>query len=139
MGLQYLQLSPGHSPPLLKCPPFRAVIVAEIEVTQEWRDRIAEWLLKSGCLYVIAWGIECDTVDWTNLEEFDFGDIPDDKFVMTSWHDDQPLSEALFFAGQCAFHPDVKLEQTVIIHIANDAREAELLATYTNSQIADED
>ena len=143
MELKYLHLSPGQDPPPLKFGPFRAVIVSEIEVTQEWRNHIAEWLLKNGCLYVIAWGIECenwhDTVDWANLEEFDFDDIPDDKFVMTTWHDREPLSEALFFAGQCALHPDIELEHTVIVHIANDAIEAELLEAYTNSQTVDED
>ena len=72
MGLDYLHLSPDQAPPQLSSGPFRAVIVSEEEVTQDWRNRIAEWLLKSGCLYVVAWGVECegwhDTVDWTNLK-----------------------------------------------------------------------
>lgn len=117
---------------------MRALIVSEIEVTQDWRNRIAEWLLKSGCLYVVAWGVECedwhDTVDWSNLEEFDFGDIPDDRFVMTTWHTDEPLSEAMWFAGQCAFHPDIELGDTLILHVAKGAREAEMLEAYSVSQ-----
>ena len=74
------------------------------------------------------------TVDWTNLEEFDFGDIPDDRFVMTTWHTDEPLSEAMWFAGQCAFHPDIELGDTVILHIASEARKAEMLETYAADQ-----
>lgn len=134
-----MHLSPDQAPPQLVCGPFRALIVSEAEATQGWRNRIAEWLLKSGCLYVVAWGIECedwhDTVDWTNLEEFDFGDIPDDKFVMTTWHTNDPLSEAMWFAGQCAFHPDIELADTVILHVANASREIEMLQTYSASQI----
>lgn len=138
MGLDYLHLSPDQAPPQLSSGPFRAVIVSEEEVTQDWRNRIAEWLLKSGCLYVVAWGVECedwhDTVDWTNLEEFDFGDIPDDRFVMTTWHADEPLSEALWFAGHCAHHPDIELGQTILLHIAKAARRTEMLETYSDSQ-----
>jgi hypothetical protein len=114
------------------------VIVSEVKVTQEWRNGISEWLLKSGCLYVVAWGVECeewhDTADWTNLEQFEFGHIPDDRFVMTTWHADEPLSEAMWFAGQCAFHPDIELDDTVIVHIADEAREAEMLENYAVSQ-----
>ena len=139
MGLQYLHLSPDQTPPNLISGPFRAVIVSEVEVTQNWRNHICEWLLGSGCLYVVAWGVECevwhDTVDETNLETFDFGDIPDDKFVMTTWHTDEPLSEALWFAGQCASHPDVQLDETLIIHIATEARESGMLETYSESQM----
>ena len=138
MGLKYLHLSPDQSPPELGSDPSRVLIVSELEVSQDWRNRIADWLVKSRCLYVVAWGVQCenwhDTVDWTILEEFDFGDIPDDRFVMTTWHADEPLSEAMWFAGQNAFHPDVELDDTVIVHVAKEAREAEMLEAYASSQ-----
>lgn len=138
MELDYLHLPPEQDPPSLTNNPFRAVIVSEVAVNQSWRNRISEWLVKGGCLYVVAWGVECedwhDTVDWTVLEAFDFGDIPDDKFVMTTWHEDEPLSEALWFAGHCASHPNIELEQTVIFHIAEKANRAEMLKTYAESQ-----
>ncbi|MDT9600231.1 DUF7684 family protein [Sphingosinicella rhizophila] len=138
MGLTYLHLSPDQHPPELRCGAFRALIISEVEVAQEWRNRIAHWLLKSGCLYLVAWGVECenwhDTVDWTNLEEFDFGDIPDDRFVMTTWHAGEPLSEAMWFAGQNAFHPHIELGDTVIVHVATEAKEVEIVAAYASSQ-----
>lgn len=128
---------------MLTCGPFRALIVSETEVMQEWRNHVSEWLVKSGCLYVVAWGTECerwhDTVDYSVLEEFDYGDIPNDRFIMTTWHADEPLSEAMWFAGQCAYHPDVELVDTIVLHIANQAREAELLEAYRISQITPPD
>ncbi len=134
----YLHLAPDQAPPQLTYGPWRALIVSEVEVTQEWCSRVAGWLTKSGCLYVVAWGTECekwhDTVDWSILEEFDYGDIPDDRFVMTTWHANEPLSEAMWFTGHCAYHPDVELGDTVLLHIANQAREADLLVAYTDSQ-----
>jgi hypothetical protein len=138
MALRYLHLCPEEPPPELITGRFRAVIVSEAKVAQEWQNRIAEWLLERGCLYVVAWGVECeawhDTVDWTNLEAFDYGDIPDDKFVTTTWHANEPLKEALWFAGHCAQHPDVELDETVIIHVADAARGTEMLATFSASQ-----
>ncbi|WP_425304719.1 DUF7684 family protein [Croceicoccus pelagius] len=63
--------------------------------------------------------------------------MPDDKFVMTTWHADEPISEALWFAGNCASHPDVELKQTVLLHIADEAKRDEMFAIYAASQIED--
>lgn len=136
--MDYLHLAPGQGPPPLANRPFRAVIVSDVAAPQEWRERIASWLLESGCLYVVAWGLDCeewhDTIDWVHLEMFDFGEIPDDKFVYTTWHAKEPLPEALWFAGQCAFHADVELVGTMMLHIADAAREAEMREIYAASQ-----
>jgi hypothetical protein len=139
MGLEYVHLPPNEALPQLPSGPLRAVIISETTVPDDWRNGIAQWLVDNGCLYAIAWGTECekwhDAVDWANLETFDYGDIPDDRFVMTTWHANEPMSEAFWFAGNCAFHPDVELHQTVVIHVANQANPEELIATYAASQI----
>jgi len=139
MTLDYLHLYPDSSPPAVEARPYRAVLIVEEAVSQGWRDEVASWLVESGCLYFIAWGVDCeawhDTVDWSVLEAFDFGDIPDDKFIMTTWHDKEPLSEALWFAGNCASHPDVDLSETVIVHVACKERSAATLEFYRESQM----
>jgi hypothetical protein len=112
-------------------------------VTPEWRARIAKWLVTSGFLYVVAWGAECerwhDAVDWANLERFDFGDVPNCGFVMTTWHSDETLAEAMWFAGQCAFHPDIELADTLILHVATEPRESEMLEAYSASNAGSEE
>lgn len=139
MKLEYVHLDPNETLPQLPCGPLRVVIISEIAVSDDWRSSTARWLVDGGCLYAVAWGAECeewhDAVDWAVLETFDFGDIPDDRFVMTTWHADEPLSEALWFAGTCASHPDVELKKTVLLHVANEAKEEELIVTYATSQI----
>lgn len=141
MKLDYLHLSPDQPVPHIDARPHRAILIAEGPVSEAWRDDIAVWLISSGCLYFIAWGTACETwhdaVDWAVLKTFDFGEIPDDKFVMTTWHDKEPLSEALWFAGNCASHPDVDLTETVILHVSADERRAETLALYRDSQDAE--
>ncbi|MBL8656299.1 MAG: hypothetical protein JNJ92_02940 [Altererythrobacter sp.] len=56
MTPQYLHLIPGALPPTLAIDQFCGAIVSEISVEQEWRDRVAAWLVRSGCLYAVAWG-----------------------------------------------------------------------------------
>ena len=73
-------------------------------------------------------------MDWTVLEAFNFNDIPEDRFVMTTWHDKEPLSKALWFAGHAASHPDIDLTCTLIVHVARDARRDAILALYDKSQ-----
>lgn len=137
MALRYLYLCSEQAFPELVTKPFRAVIVAEIEVDEVWRNQIAAKLVEVGCLYVVAWGIDCeewhDSVDWANLEAFDY-DVPDESFVMTTWHNDEPLSEAFWFSGNCASHPDVELYDTIILHISNKEKNADMLQVYRDSQ-----
>ena len=46
------------------------------------------------------------------LTEFDYGDIPDDRFVMTTWHSKQSLSDTFWDCWAIApFIPTVELEQ----------------------------
>jgi hypothetical protein len=138
MEPRYLHLRPGQRPPELEARPFRAILLAEQSVEDAWLHEIAAWIVERGSLYVIAWGMDCekwhDSVDWAVLEDFDYGDIPDERFVMTTWHDEEPLSEAFWFAGHCATHPDVELEETIILHIAAEAREDAVLRDYADSQ-----
>ncbi len=117
--------------------PFRAVVVVEAEVSEDWQAGLSNWLVRSGCLYMMAWGSNCsawdDSVDIANIEQFESTDIPEDKFVMTTWHADEPLSEAFWFSKNCASHPVVRLERTMIVHVAGEAREKELLTAYRDA------
>lgn len=137
-GLTYLHLPAGKPLPSQQFQPFKAMVVIEQAVTGEWRNLVSDWLVQSGCLYMLAWGNDCslwdDSVDWANIAMFGENEIPDDKFVMTTWHDNQPLSDALWFASHCATHPLVDLDHTLIVHISAAPREAELLSAYRNAE-----
>jgi hypothetical protein len=55
---------------------------------------------------------------------------------MTSWHSDEPISEAFWFAEHCAIHPNVELLETIILHISGESRCLAMLQTYRDSQTA---
>lgn len=90
---------------------------------------------------MMAWGRDCslwdDSVDLANLEEFEHGDIPDDRFVITTWHDAEPLSEVFWFASHTAHHPDVGLEQTLIVDISPGDRGERLLTEFEKAARAE--
>lgn len=135
----YIHLPPEQELPKLSVGPFKAVVIIDEPVTQEWRDRVSEWLVQSGCLYMLAWGHECsmwdDSVDYANLDEFEFGDIPDDKFVMTTWHDSEPLSEVFWFAANGAVHPGVRLEHIALVHVATQGAQTQMLKAFHNARV----
>jgi hypothetical protein len=133
-ALEYLHLPPDCPPPQLRGAPFRAVVVIEAQVTPEWRASISKWLVESGCLYMMAWGTDCslwdDSVDYANLDKLECGDIPDDSFVMTTWHPSEPLEEVFWFCEYTARHSTVDLDRKILIHISIVERDAELLDAY---------
>ena len=133
--LQYLHLRPESSlPDISGFSPFRSVVVIQESISAEWQSKVSAWLVQSGCLYMMAWGKECsswdDAVDIANLEEFNFEEIPEEKFVMTTWHENETLKEAFWFAKNSALHPAVELRNTLILDISAVSREESFLAEY---------
>ena len=135
----YIHLPPGSEPPTIEHMPCRMVVVVEAEVSAEWQSKISDWIVESGCLFMMAWGKDCsswdDSVDHANLAVFDYGDIPDDRFVMTTWHDDKPLAETFWFCKYAAHHPDVALPTACIVHISTDAHREKMVAAYLAADV----
>lgn len=135
----YLHLKPGDAlSALASGAPFKAVVVVDCEVAPDWQGQVSDWLVRSGCRYMMAWGHKCG--DWDNsvdealLEIFDYGEIPEDDFIMTTWHENEPLQEAFWFCQHSAMHPSVELARTYIVHISPRARTDELLETFRAAQ-----
>jgi len=82
-------------------------------------------------------GHECSSwdgsVDHANLDALDYGDVPGDKFVRTTWHDKEPLSELLWFAAHGAAHSDVPLDLLVLVDIARNADESGIMEAFAEA------
>ena len=80
------------------------------EATDEEIKAIALELIQSGCSYICCWGPDCERVhDLIDLE--DLGLHPAGAWKMTTWQNDVPLSEALWFSVNSAW-PDPAFEAT---------------------------
>jgi hypothetical protein len=112
-------------------------VVVEESSTRDWQTEVSSWLVKSGCLYMMAWGEDCsswhDSVDTANISEFHGEEIPEEKFVRTTWHTDEPLSEVFWFAKNCADHPVLEIKNTIILHISRCSREDDLTSKFESA------
>ncbi len=133
--LRHLRLDPGGALPA-EGPqgPYQAIVLVRRPVDNDWRNRVSDWLVASGCLYMHAWGEECskwdDAVDWAMLAAFDFGPIPDEQRVMTSWHEEEDLEELFDFVKLVALHGRVPLETSWVIDISDVDDEPHLQALW---------
>lgn len=132
----YIHLVPGCTPPEITSTPSKFIVVIESDVGDQWRNRVSDWMVAAGCLYMMAWGRECsawdDAVDWANIARCGNGPIPDSEFVVTTWHEDEQLSDVFWFSRTMAKHSCVDLARTVILAISTENRERELLGLYEN-------
>lgn len=133
--LRYVQVQDGEPlPDVGDLKPFKAIVVVENRPSYAWQGRASSWLVDSGCLYMMAWGDDCeswdDSVDLANLEAFDFDDIPDEESVMTTWHESESLEDVFRFAKTLAHHPEVALDNVLILHVGADDNHANLDAMF---------
>jgi hypothetical protein len=138
-AVSYVHLLAGEAlPPFARPGPFKAIVVVEDDVTPEWRDTVSDWLVRSGCRYMMAWGSkgsEWDTsVDLANLRCFGSEKMPDDEFVITTWHDQDTLEDTFWFATHAAHHPSLEFDETYILHIAPTAQPQEMLQRFREAQ-----
>lgn len=70
---------------------------------------LARYLLDAGCVYFCCWGPGCERVHDIIDEEYagDGTSISNDaSTIMTTWHNDETLDEAVWFALNAAFPDD---------------------------------
>lgn len=133
--LRYVRVrNDDELPDVSELKPYKALVIVEDDFDQDWQNSVSDWLVDTGCLYMMAWGRDCsswdDAVDWANMNDFNFGDIPEDRFVMTTWHENDSLEEFFEFAKLYASHPVEILENILIVHVSATDREGEFRKLY---------
>lgn len=65
--------------------------------------RVAKFLVDAGTRYVCAWGSDCKRVhDLVDQARFDpEADYEVNPVIFTTWHDDEPLEEAIYCFLEC--------------------------------------
>ena len=104
-------LSAVHRPFTVLC----ALDADGVDVNHLWD--FATRLLDAGCMYVCAWGPRCewvhDVFDAALVGET--GELPYGEDVMTTWHNDESLDEALWFAIYVADLPDASIRSVLAV------------------------
>jgi len=106
--------------------PFFAVLIADVAVSHRFREAFSRWLVENNCRYMMAWGADCslwdDSVDLAVLERFDFGDIPDEEDVITTWHERESIYDVFEFALMSIEDADIEANRLVIFQVGNSNR-----------------
>lgn len=133
----YLHLSADADLPALKLPPFLAIVLVEDDVAESWMWDASRWLVESGCRVMLAWGRDAEAwreaVDDAALEAVDYEDVPDERAVIATSHEDEDIEDVFWYARHRASHPAVPLNATLIVHIAPSARKDELESQYADA------
>ena len=127
--MEYIHLQKNTTlPKSLGNKPYKCVVVIDEQVSEKRQTEISRWLVDTGCLYMMAWGINCsswdDSVDLANLEKFNFSEVPEGSFVMTTWHENEPLSAAFEHCKYAAHHHVFELSNTIILHLSDRVKES---------------
>ena len=130
----YLCLSnQSELPELIELKPYKCIVLIEEEIDVEWQKKVSDWLVKSGCRYMMTWGLRCsswdDSVDIACLEAFNYQDTSEESLVVTTWHEDETLEDVFWFAKHCAFHETLSLEP-LILHISATSKEKDFKEMY---------
>ena len=133
--VEYVRVWQGEELPRIShLRPFKDVVIIQSPPDEDWQDLASEWLVASGCLYMMAWGEGCsswdDSVDWANLREWGYEEVPEEHHVMTTWHEDEPLEEVFWFACYAASNGEVAFGCTVLVDVGPEDRRAEMISRY---------
>lgn len=142
-SVSYVHLQPGGKLPALAMPAkYKAVLVIEAPVSADWQWEVSQWIVVTGCRYMMAWGQYCsswdDSVAYASVQRSidreqsatDSGNSTtdlDENFVMTTWHEGEVLEEVFEYSKIYAAHPVLTLGETIILHIAMQERREEML------------
>lgn len=101
MNIEYVHLTrPYHFQSPFKGEDFVLFLYVQDEaVSVDEQATVSREIVQEGCRYAVCAGYACstwdDSIDLAYLELNDY-DLKDENFVMTSWHDKEPLADAVF-------------------------------------------
>lgn len=132
--MEYVQVSDQcELPDISHFAKFKSVLIVEDAVSDARQHNISKWLVDSGCLFMMAWGIDASSwdtsVDLANLAQFENIEIPPEHFVFTTWHDDEALADVFWFSKFCAIHDFHELKP-VVVHLCSTNKENEFRELY---------
>lgn len=107
------------------------LLVVDPMVSSEEQTTLAEQLVAQACRYAVCAGFDCaswdDAIDWVSvMNEVD--EKPGHGFVMTTWHEDQPLQEVVdFFRNWVSIDDQPPVNRLAIVVGEDDAQRTALM------------
>lgn len=130
----------------LPTPHFVLFLACDVEhLSDDAIYSFAEKMITFGTAYMCAWGKDCSRVD----DSFDIVQVMHDieteenhPLIMTTWHTDESIDEALWFAFNVAYPDDEFADScgsTLVVSVGGEKWNAHLQDRLANLQKLDED
>ncbi len=73
------------------------LVISDSEIPSDVEREISSSIVRTGCRYALAYGCTCSTWDDSiDLASID-ARVPENRFVMTTWHEDEPIEDVVDF------------------------------------------
>lgn len=100
--LKEISISEGVLPPVYPIQvPHYVLLLCRGDVDPDWQCEVAKWIVHSTATTVAAWGPHTtkwdDAIDWALILEQHEGRLDPNRFVLTAWHDHEPIEDTLEF------------------------------------------
>jgi hypothetical protein len=125
MELKFLQVRRPYS----FASPFKgaefAVLIysADTDITDEEQEILSDQIVTSGCRYAVCAGYKGssfhDSIDIADIKR-NGGEVRDENVVMTTWHDDEPLENIVFFFLNLTSFDNFAAERFVVLLVGED-------------------
>ena len=107
------------------------LVVNESSISAAEQSLLSTQIVQSNCKYAVCAGHQCATwdlsIDIAYLETDPDLSPPEDEFVMTTWHEGEPLEEVLWFGFNLTNFDDHDFKKYLILLIgANESLENEV-------------
>jgi hypothetical protein len=101
------------------------LVVACPSVTAEERGAVSSEIVRQGCRYAVCTGNDCslwdDSIDLAFLATSPGFSPPDERFVMTTWHEDQPLEDVAHYFRWNTVFDDFVPQRFLALLLGGDA------------------
>jgi hypothetical protein len=96
------------------------LVITDPAITNYERDAVSKEVVQQGCRYAVCTGYQCcrwdDSIDFAFLATSPDFSPPDEKFVMTTWHEEEPLEDvAHYIRWNTAFDKFIRQHYLVLI------------------------
>ena len=114
------------------------LVVVDPTITIEDRTTICKEIIQQGCRYAVCTGMDCsswhDFIDMAYLESDPEFSPPDERFVMTTWHEDESLEEVVEYFRSNAHFESFTPRHYLVLLLGGDTGVQEKVASILKKQ-----
>lgn len=101
------------------------LVVADRAITDDERDAVSKEIILQGCRYAVCTGHQCsnwnDSIDHAFLGSSPDFSPPAERFVMTTWHEDEPLEDVVHYFRCCTTFDEFIPQHFFVLILGGDA------------------